>query len=88
MMKNVKISEFNKSENNKELLDKCKKGNKIAPFRHKVQAKQGQSDFPLSTYPAIILLVLYFIAQIWRNFYCDGPVMAQFPLHPLGTSAA
>ena len=46
----------------------AREGNKIAPLQHKCQVKQGmrakgvQFYYPSSTYPAIILLVLYFIA--------------------------
>ena len=52
----------------KELLDKCERGNKIAPLWHMCQAKQGmhavevQFYCPSSNYPAIISLILYFIA--------------------------
>ena len=52
---------------NKELLDECERGNKIAPLWHMCQAKQGmhavevQFYCPSSNYPAIVLVVLYFI---------------------------
>ena len=44
---------------NKELQDKCERGNKIAPLQHKCQVKRGkhaegmQFYCPLSTYPAV-----------------------------------
>ena len=55
---------------NKELLHKCERGNKIAPLWHKCWVKRGMCKCtegvkfycPTSTYPAIVLLVLYFIA--------------------------
>ena len=56
---------------NKELLYKCERGNKIAPLQHKCQekcAKGVQFYCPSSTYPAIVLLTLYFIAQLQSNF--------------------
>ena len=52
---------------NKELLDECERGNKIAPLWHMCQAKWGTSAkgvqfyCPSNTYPVIVLLVLYFI---------------------------
>ena len=54
------------------MLDKCERRNKIAPLRHKCQTKRGmcvkgvQFYCPSSTYPAIILLVLFF--QIFLDF--------------------
>ena len=56
------------SFDNKELLQKCERGNKIATLQHKCWAKQGMSAEWVqfyclsSTYPAIVLLVIYFIA--------------------------
>ena len=53
--------------NNKELLDKCERGNKIAPLWHKCRGKWGinakavQFYCPSSIYPAIVLLVLYLL---------------------------
>ena len=54
--------------NNMELLGKCSRGNKIAPLWHEGRAERGPSAkgvqfyCPSSTYPAIVLLVLYSIA--------------------------
>jgi hypothetical protein len=51
-----------------QLLGKCLRGNKIAPLRHEGRAERGPSAegvqfyCPSSTYPAIVLLVLYSIA--------------------------
>ena len=45
---------------NKELLDKCERGNKIAPLQHKCQVKQGMHAKGVefycssSTYAAIV----------------------------------
>ena len=33
----------------------------------------------------MLLLLLYTIAQLWCNFHCNDPEMAQFPLHPFNT---
>ena len=50
------------------LLHKCLRGNEISPLQHKCQAKRDmraegvQFYFPASTYPVIVVLVLYFIA--------------------------
>ena len=57
------------------MLDKCKRGNEIAPLWHKCQAKWGmcakgvQFYCPSSTYLAIVLLVLYFIAFNYRAIF-------------------
>ena len=60
---------------NKELLNSCKRGNKIAPFQHNcrvkwyLSAKEVQFYSPSSTYAANVLLVLYFIAFIYRAIF-------------------
>ena len=48
-----------------------------------LRAKGVQFFCPSSTYPAIILLVLHFIAQLWSNFHCEGLRMVQFHCKPL-----
>ena len=61
-------SKNGKKWRNKELLDKWERGNEIPPSWHKCWAKRRTSTegvqfySPSSTYPAIVLLVLYFIA--------------------------
>ena len=73
----------------KELLGMCLRGKKIAPLWHKGRAEQGthakgvQFFCPSSTYPAIILLVLHFIAQLWSNFHCQRPEDDTFYCTPL-----
>ena len=67
----VQFESMKQISDNKELLNKCERGNKLEPLLHKCQAKQGtrrregvQLYCPSSTCPAILLLVsvLYFIA--------------------------
>ena len=64
---------------NNELSHKCERGNKITPLWHKCRAKWGkrakrvQFYCPWSTYPAIVLLVLYFIVKTIKQFLIQVP---------------
>ena len=71
---------------NMELLGKCSRGNKIAPLWHEGRAERGPSAkgvqfyCPSSTYPAIVLLVLYSIAIFLQ---CDPVCKKIAPLQCL-----
>ena len=67
----------------------CLISKKIAPLWHMGWVEQGPRAkgkhffCSSSTYPVIILLVFYFMAQPWSKFHCECLRMAQFHCTPL-----